>query len=62
MGVNHAMPNNTAATPARRFHWNIDYTSVCDQCGKWRAQGNHKKCSRRHQLLNAHLRQHKPKP
>jgi hypothetical protein len=55
------MRNDRAAAPVRRFPWNIDYTSVCDQCGKWRAQGNHDKCSRRRQRLNAHLRHPKPK-
>ncbi|WP_178121315.1 hypothetical protein [Pseudomonas sp. DTU12.1] len=38
-----------------------DKRSVCDKCGKWRAHGNHLKCSRRRQLQNAHLRNHKPK-
>jgi len=56
------MTNDSAATPVRRFPWNMDHTSVCDQCGKWRVQGNHRACSRRRQLLNAHLRRHKPKP
>ncbi|WP_459758981.1 hypothetical protein [Pseudomonas fluorescens] len=56
------MPNRSDTSPARRFPWNIDYTSICDQCGHWRAQGNHLKCSRRRQLLNAHLRNRKPKP
>ena len=55
------MFNDSAVTPVRRFPWNIDYTSVCDQCGKWRAQGNHWTCSRRRQRQNAHLRDHKPK-
>ncbi len=44
-----------------RFPWNIDYTSLCEQCGRWRAQGNHLKCSRRRQAQNAHLRHQKPK-
>lgn len=56
------MHNDLAAAPVRRFPWNIDYTSVCDQCGKWRVQGSHEKCSRRRQRLNAHLRHPKPKP
>jgi hypothetical protein len=56
------MCNDPAAPPVRRFPWNIDYTSVCDQCGKWRVQGSHEKCSRRRQRLNAHLRHPKPKP
>lgn len=56
------MRNDPAAQPVRRFPWNIDYTSVCDQCGKWRVQGSHEKCSRRRQRLNAHLRHPKPKP
>ncbi|MDF2795701.1 MAG: hypothetical protein K0S85_3454 [Pseudomonas orientalis] len=56
------MRNDPAAAPVRRFPWNIDYTSVCDQCGKWRVQGSHEKCSRRRQRLNAHLRYPKPKP
>lgn len=56
------MSNSPAVPPLRRFPWNIDYTSVCDQCRKWRAQSNHLKCSRRRQLQNAHLRNHKPKP
>lgn len=56
------MRNDPAAAPERRFPWNIDYTSVCDQCGKWRVQGSHEKCSRRRQRLNAHLRHPKPKP
>lgn len=56
------MRNDPAAAPVRRFPWNIDYTSVCDQCGKWRVQGSHEKCSRRRQRLNAHLRHPKPKP
>lgn len=55
------MSNSPPAMSSRRFPWNIDYTSVCDQCGKWRAHGNHLKCSRRRQLQNAHLRNHKPK-
>lgn len=56
------MRNDPAAAPVRRFPWNIDYTSVCDQCGKWRVQGSHEKCSRRRQRLNAHLRHPKTKP
>lgn len=56
------MTYDPAETPARQFPWNIDLTSVCDQCGKWRAQGNHQKCSRRRQLLNAHLRPPRRKP
>ena len=56
------MPKQSHATQVRRFPWNIDYTSVCDLCGRWRAQGNHKLCSRQRQRLNAHLRNHKPKP
>lgn len=56
------MRNDPAAAPVRRFPWNIEYTSVCDQCGKWRVQGSHEKCSRRRQRLNAHLRHPKPKP
>ncbi|MCU1778394.1 hypothetical protein NTD89_15310 [Pseudomonas sp. 14P_5.3_Bac1] len=56
------MPKQSPATRARRFPWNIDYTSVCDVCGRWRAQGNHEQCSRQRQRLNAHLRNHKPKP
>lgn len=55
------MSDSSAATSAPRFPWNIDYTSVCDQCGKWRAQGSHVKCSRRRQLINAHLRNQQPK-
>lgn len=56
------MRNDPAAAPVRRFPWNIEYTSVCDQCGKWRVQGSHEKCSRRRQRLNAHLRHPRPKP
>ena len=49
------------AENGRRFPWNIDYASVCDQCGKWRAQGNHSKCSKRRQEMNAHLRAQRQK-
>jgi hypothetical protein len=56
------MSSRSGVTKVRRFPWNIDYTSVCDQCGKWRAQGDHGKCSRQRQRMNAHLRNHKPKP
>ncbi|MFC3939192.1 hypothetical protein ACW9IK_27410 [Pseudomonas gingeri] len=55
------MPNRPADIRSRRFPWNIDYTSVCDLCGRWRTQGSHVKCSRRRQVMNAHLRTPQPK-
>ncbi|MGO0704350.1 hypothetical protein [Pseudomonas paracarnis] len=55
------MSDRPTAATERRFPWNIDYTSLCDQCGYWRVQGSHLKCSRRRQLQNAHLRNQKPK-
>ncbi|WP_185045101.1 hypothetical protein [Pseudomonas brassicacearum] len=55
------MSDRPTAHGAPRFPWNIDYTSRCDQCGKWRAQGSHLKCSRQRQRINAHLRHPPPK-
>lgn len=49
------------AENGKPFPWNIDHTSVCDQCGKWRAQGSHVKCSKLRQQMNAHLRQQRQK-
>jgi len=54
------MSDRTRANGAARFPWNIENTSVCDQCGKWRAQGSHVKCSRQRQRINAHLRYPQP--
>jgi hypothetical protein len=55
------MSSSSAEISGKRFPWNIDYTSLCDQCGRWRAQGSHMKCSRQRQLMNAHLRKQRPK-
>lgn len=46
----------------KRFPWNIDLASKCDQCGGWRAKGNHIRCSRQRQQQNAHLRGQRQKP
>lgn len=40
----------------KSFPWNLDLTSTCDQCGKFRAHGNHQKCSKARQALNAERR------
>ncbi|XHF32821.1 hypothetical protein OXH62_26355 [Pseudomonas chlororaphis] len=53
--------SNDPASSTRRFPWNLDHTSVCDLCGRWRVQGSHAKCSRQRQLLNAHRRHQPPK-
>ncbi len=41
---------------SKSFPWNIDLPSVCDQCGRWRVQGNHAQCSKRRQQQSAQLR------
>jgi len=40
----------------KAFPWNLDLTSICDQCGKSRAHDNHQKCSKIRQALNAQRR------
>lgn len=40
----------------KAFPWNLELTSICDQCGKSRAHGNHLRCSRRRQAINAQRR------
>ena len=40
----------------KSFPWNLDLTGVCDQCGRSRAHGNHHKCSKVRQTLNAKRR------
>lgn len=40
----------------KAFPWNLELTGICDQCGKSRAHGNHHKCSRRRQAINAQRR------
>lgn len=40
----------------KSFPWNLDLTGICDQCGKSRAHGNHKKCSKVRQAFNARCR------
>ncbi|MEN5255269.1 MULTISPECIES: hypothetical protein [Pseudomonas] len=40
----------------KSFPWNLDLTGICDQCGKSRAHGNHQKCSKARQILNARRR------
>lgn len=40
----------------KSFPWNMELTGTCDQCGKSRAHGNHKKCSQKRQALNAQRR------
>ena len=44
------------AENGRGFPWNMDLTSVCNQCSKVRAHGNHSLCSKRRQALNAQRR------
>lgn len=34
----------------------LDLVTICDQCGKSRAHGNHDKCSKARQALMAELR------
>lgn len=33
---------------------NLELVSICDQCGKHRAHGNHQRCSKRRQAINQH--------
>ncbi|KAF1019930.1 MAG: hypothetical protein GAK37_03641 [Pseudomonas sp.] len=40
----------------KAFPWNLDLSGTCDQCGKSRAHGNHQKCSKTRQTLNAQRR------
>lgn len=40
----------------RSFPWNLDLTGICDQCNRSRAHGNHAKCSKARQKLNAQRR------
>ncbi|WP_455917419.1 hypothetical protein [Pseudomonas cerasi] len=40
----------------KAFPWNLDLNGVCDQCGRSRAHGNHTKCSKARQELNAKRR------
>lgn len=42
----------TRARPMRP----LDLQTICDQCGKSRAHGNHISCSKARQAENAHLR------
>ncbi|KAA8739149.1 hypothetical protein FE275_19500 [Pseudomonas koreensis] len=35
----------------KSFPWNLDLTGICDQCGKSRAHGNHRKCSKARQVI-----------
>lgn len=32
----------------------LQLASLCDQCGKYRAHGNHQRCSKRRQAINQH--------
>ncbi|MBY8934254.1 hypothetical protein [Pseudomonas fluorescens] len=34
----------------------LDLVTICDQCGKSRAHGNHDKCSKARQIAEAELR------
>ena len=34
----------------KAFPWSLDLNGVCDQCGRSRAHGNHRKCSKTRQL------------
>lgn len=40
----------------RSFPWNLELTGICDQCNRSRAHGNHQKCSKARQALNAKRR------
>lgn len=40
----------------KSFPWNLDLTGFCDQCGKYRAHGNHYKCSKTRQAINERRR------
>lgn len=40
----------------KSFPWNLDLTGICDQCSKSRAHGNHRKCSKVRQAINARRR------
>ncbi|SDB28278.1 hypothetical protein SAMN03159382_02396 [Pseudomonas sp. NFACC23-1] len=40
----------------KSFPWNLDLTGFCDQCGKYRAHGNHYKCSKARQAINERRR------
>lgn len=41
----------------KSFPWNLDLTTgICDQCNRSRAHGNHQKCSKARQELNAKRR------
>lgn len=40
----------------KSFPWNLELTGVCDQCNRSRAHGNHQKCSKARQALNAKRR------
>lgn len=40
----------------KSFPWNLDLTGFCDQCGKYRAHGNHYKCSKARQAINEQRR------
>ncbi|WP_170930368.1 MULTISPECIES: hypothetical protein [unclassified Pseudomonas] len=55
------MSDRSSAHGIPRFPWDLDASSLCDQCGKWRVQGSHAQCSRTRQLLNAHRRKQPPK-
>lgn len=32
----------------------LQLPSICDQCGKHRGHGNHRRCSRQRQAINQH--------
>lgn len=40
----------------KSFPWNLDLSGTCDQCGRSRAHGNHRKCSKVRQVINARRR------
>lgn len=40
----------------KNFPWNIDLVTVCDQCNRSRAHGNHTQCSKQRQAINAERR------
>ncbi|TNB92235.1 hypothetical protein FHG55_23040 [Pseudomonas jessenii] len=40
----------------KAFPWCLDLNGVCDQCGRSRAHGNHRKCSKARQVAADRLR------
>lgn len=53
-------PLRRTTTPRSGPMRNIELIHICDQCGRHRAHGDHRACSRRRQALNRHKWEGRP--